>query len=149
MSLTYKVLTTTQPSRLHNLITVQPPPCAQIRNRDPFRLAETWIKIPLALQNFSTLIRPKSPYLASSKWSWQRLSVCRETVWKTFIRLPISASDLSFFKSSSIALQLSPKIHNSLNSTHFACNNGFIFDEHLTFSDQVSSFSKSCYYYIR
>ena len=26
---------------------------------------------------------------------------------------------------------------------------GFIFDEHLTFSDQISSVSKSCYYHIR
>ena len=42
------------------------------------------------------------------------------------------------------------KIHNSsLNTTHSARNLGFIFDEHLTFSDQISSVSKSCYYHIR
>ena len=42
------------------------------------------------------------------------------------------------------------KIHNSsLNITHSARNLGFIFDEHLTFSDQISSVSKSCYYHIR
>ena len=41
-------------------------------------------------------------------------------------------------------------IHNSsLNITHSARNLGFIFDEHLTFSDQISSVSKSCYYHIR
>jgi len=42
------------------------------------------------------------------------------------------------------------KIHNSsLNTTpHPFCNIGFIFDEHLTFSGQISSLSKSCYYYI-
>jgi len=42
------------------------------------------------------------------------------------------------------------KIHNSsLTTTHSARNLGFIFDEHLTFSDQISALSKSCYYHIR
>jgi len=42
------------------------------------------------------------------------------------------------------------KIHNSsLNTTHSARNLGFIFDEHLTFSDQIFALSKSCYYHIR
>jgi len=37
------------------------------------------------------------------------------------------------------------KIHNSsLNTTHSACNLGFIFDEHFTFSDQISAISKAC-----
>ena len=35
-----------------------------------------------------------------------------------------------------------------LNATHAAGNLGLIFDEHLTFSDQISSVSKSCYYCI-
>jgi len=42
------------------------------------------------------------------------------------------------------------KINNSsLTTTHSARNLGFIFDEHLTFSDQISSVSKYCYYNIR
>jgi len=42
------------------------------------------------------------------------------------------------------------KIHNSsLNITHSARNLEFIFDEHLTFSDQISAISKPCYYHIR
>jgi len=42
------------------------------------------------------------------------------------------------------------KIHNSsLNTTHSARNLGFIFDEHLTFSDQISAISKACNYHIR
>jgi len=42
------------------------------------------------------------------------------------------------------------KMHNSsLNTTHSARNLGFIFDEHLTFSDQISAISKACYYHIR
>jgi len=40
------------------------------------------------------------------------------------------------------------KIHNSLNTTHSARNLGFIFDEHLTFSDQISAISKACYYHL-
>jgi len=42
------------------------------------------------------------------------------------------------------------KIHNSsLNTTHSARNLGFIVDEHLTFSDQITDISKACYYHIR
>jgi len=42
------------------------------------------------------------------------------------------------------------KINNSsLNTTHSARNLGFIFDEHLTFSDQIFALSKSCYSHIR
>jgi len=47
-------------------------------------------------------------------------------------------------------LQQLAKINNSsLNTTHSACNHGFIFDEHLTFSDQISALSKSCYSQVR
>ena len=38
------------------------------------------------------------------------------------------------------------KINSSLTTTHSTRNLGFIFDEHVTFSDQISSVSKSCYY---
>jgi len=42
------------------------------------------------------------------------------------------------------------KIHNSsLDTSHSARNIGFIFDKHLTFSDQITSLSKTYYYYIR
>ena len=42
------------------------------------------------------------------------------------------------------------KIRNSsLNTSRSACNLDFIFDENLTFSDQISSLSKSCYSHIR
>ena len=39
------------------------------------------------------------------------------------------------------------KIHLKLGNHHFTL--GFIFDEHLTFSDQISAISKACYYHIR
>ena len=45
--------------------------------------------------------------------------------------------------------QLSKIDNSSLNTTHSARNLGFIFDENLTFSDQISSLSKSCYSHIR
>jgi len=42
------------------------------------------------------------------------------------------------------------KIYNSLlDTSHFARNLGFIFDEHLTFSERITSLSKACYYHIR
>jgi len=44
--------------------------------------------------------------------------------------------------------QLSKIDKSSLNTTHSARNLGFIFDENLTFSDQISSLSKSCYSHI-
>jgi len=41
------------------------------------------------------------------------------------------------------------KLHNCpIETTHSARNLGIIFDEHLTFSDQISSLSKSCYSHI-
>ena len=46
-------------------------------------------------------------------------------------------------------LQQLAKINtSSLITTHSARNLGFIFDEHLTFSDQISALSNSCYYHI-
>jgi len=41
------------------------------------------------------------------------------------------------------------KIQDSLSLQPTARNLGFIFDEHLTFSDQITALSKSCYYHIR
>ena len=48
-----------------------------------------------------------------------------------------------------LSKQLAKINNSSLTTTHSARNLGFIFDEHLTFSDQISSVSKSCYYHIR
>ena len=42
--------------------------------------------------------------------------------------------------------QLDKIPNSSLDTTHSARNLGFIFDEHLTFSDQISAISKACYY---
>jgi len=68
--------------------------------------------------------------------------------WMTANLLTLNSSKTEFlligFK------QQLAKIHNSsLNCTHSARNLGFIFDEHMTFSDQMSTLSKSCYTHIR
>ena len=44
--------------------------------------------------------------------------------------------------------QLSKIDNSSLDITHSARNLGFVFDEYLTFSDQISTLSKSCYSHI-
>ena len=48
-----------------------------------------------------------------------------------------------------LSKQLAKINNSSLTTTHAPRNLGFISDEHLTFSDQISSVSKSCYYHIR
>jgi len=48
-----------------------------------------------------------------------------------------------------LSKQLAKINNSSLTTAHSARNLGFIFDEHLTFSGQISSVTKSCYYHIR
>ena len=66
--------------------------------------------------------------------------------WMTANLLTLNSSKTEF-----IGLKnQSAEIHNSsLDTSHSARNLGFIFDEHLTFSDQITSLSKACYYHIR
>jgi len=68
--------------------------------------------------------------------------------WMTANLLTLNSSKTEFLL---IGLkQQLAKIHNSsLNCTHSARNLCFIFDEHVTFSDQISTLSKSCYTHIR
>ena len=68
--------------------------------------------------------------------------------WMTSNLLTLNTSKTQFLLIG-LKLQLA-KIQNcTLNTTHSARNLGFIFDEHLTFSDQISAISKSCYSHIR
>jgi len=68
--------------------------------------------------------------------------------WMSANRLTLNSSKTEFLIIG-LKQQLS-KIDNSLlSATHSARNIGVIFDEHLTFSDQISSPSKSCYSHIR
>jgi len=71
----------------------------------------------------------------------------RISSWVTANLLTVNSSKTEFLLVG-LSKQLA-KINNSLlTTTHAARNLGFIFDEHLTFSDQISSVSKSCYYHI-
>ena len=47
-----------------------------------------------------------------------------------------------------LSKQLAKINNSSLTTTHSARKLGFISDEHLAFSDQISSVSKSCYYHM-
>jgi len=67
--------------------------------------------------------------------------------WMTANLLTLNSSKTEFLHIG-LSKQLA-KINSSLITTHTARKLGFIFDEHLTFSDQTSSVSKSCYYHIR
>ena len=72
------------------------------------------------------------------------------TSWMTSNLLSINSSKTEFLLIG-LKQQLS-KIHNSstsIDTTQSASNLGFIFDEHLSFSDQISALSKSCYHVIR
>jgi len=67
--------------------------------------------------------------------------------WMTANLLNLNSSKIEFLLIG-LKKQLD-KIHNFSLNTANSARNGFMFDEHLTFSDQISAISKACYYYIR
>jgi len=72
------------------------------------------------------------------------------TSWMTSNLLSLNSSKTEFLLIG-LKWQLS-KIHNSstsIDTTQSACNLGFIFDKHLSFFDQISALSESCYHHIR
>ena len=72
------------------------------------------------------------------------------TSWMTSNLLSLNSSKNEFLLIG-LKCQLS-KIHNSstsIDTTQSALNLGFIFDEHFSFSDQISALSKSCYHHVR
>ena len=68
--------------------------------------------------------------------------------WMTANLLTLNSSKTEFLLIG-LKQQLSKIQDCSLTTTHSTRNLGFIFDEHLTFSDQITALSKSCYYHIR
>jgi len=75
-------------------------------------------------------------------------AVQQVSFWMSANFISVNSSKTEFFIIG-LKQQLS-KIHNSsFNTTRSACKLGFIFDEHLTFSDQISSLSKPYYSHIR
>jgi len=65
--------------------------------------------------------------------------------WMTANLLTLNTSKIDFFL---IGLKQQLANNCSIETTHSARNLEIIFDEHLTFSDQISSLSKSCYSHI-
>ena len=72
----------------------------------------------------------------------------RSSSWMTADLLTLNSSKTEFLLIG-LSNQLAKINNSSVTTTHSARNLGFIFDEHLTFSDQISSVSKACYYHIR
>jgi len=68
--------------------------------------------------------------------------------WMTVNLLTLNSSKTEFFLIG-LKKQLDKTHNSSFNTNHSARNLGFVFDEHLTFSDQISAISKACYYHIR
>jgi len=68
--------------------------------------------------------------------------------WMTANLLTLNSSKTEFLLIG-LPQQLAKIKTSSLITTHSARNLGFIFDEHLSFSDQISALSKYCYYHIR
>jgi len=75
-----------------------------------------------------------------------RVVPCGECLRSSLLTLNSSKTDFLLI---GLKNQLA-KIHNSsLDTSHSACNLSYIFDEHLTFADQITALSKACYYHIR
>jgi len=67
--------------------------------------------------------------------------------WMTANALILNSSKIVFLLVG-LSQQLAKVNTSSLITTHSARKLGFIFDEHLTFSDHISALSRSCYYVI-
>ena len=85
-----------------------------------------------------------------------RLALHKISDWMSANLLTLNPSKTEFLllglpqqlsKLNSPVLDLSPQ--TTIQPSHAARNLGFIFDHHLTFSDQISSLSKSCFNHIR
>ena len=70
-----------------------------------------------------------------------------------FINCKITESEVLLIIGSKVISGLKQQLAKisfcSLDTAHSARNLGFIFDEHISFSDQISALSKSCYSHIR
>ena len=92
---------------------------------------------------FPLLLSIKFPLQHHSQTALQQISS-----WMTANLLTLNSSKTEFLLIG-LKQQLSKIQDCSLTTTHFAGYLGFIFDEHITFSDQITAFSESCYYHIR
>jgi len=88
-----------------------------------------------------------------SGFSGLHSNITHKTLYNRSLPILANLLTLNFPKTDILLIRLQqqlPTIHDfSLTTTHSARNLGFIFDEHLTLSDQISALYKSCYYHIR
>ena len=99
----------------------------------------------LTMHNFSAL--SVHLFFDSSVTQLQH-SLQQISSWMTANLLTVNSSKTEFLLIG-LPQQLAKINTSSLVTTHSARNLGFILDEHLTFSNQISALSKSCYYHIR
>jgi len=104
----------------------------------------------------TSLLFSFSPPSFNSSMTHLQNSLQRISSWMTANLLTLNSYKTefvaySFDSKSNLTKYTTPhKIHNSsLNNTHSTPNLGFIFDQHLTFSDQISTTSKVSYYHTR
>jgi len=108
----------------------------------PFPLTITFTQMTQLFFSFHPCTQLSLKHFSSLKRSSIHLS------WMTANLLTLNSSKTEFLLIG-LKNQL-VKLHNSpLDTSHSARNLGFISDEHLTFSDQMTSLSKACYYDIR
>ena len=86
-------------------------------------------------------------FAPSSSWSIDHLqnALNRISSWITANPPTLNSSNTEFLLTG-LSKHLAKSHNSSINTTHSDWNISFIFDKHLTFSDQISSVSKSCYY---
>ena len=88
------------------------------------------------------------PSLFDSSISQLQHSLRQISPWMTANLLTLKSSKTEFLLIG-LPQRLNKINTSSLITTHSVRNLAFIFDEHLTFNDQISALCKSCYYHIR
>jgi len=115
------------------------PPLSLLRSL-PFPLTTTFMQITLNssfhLVNFDSSI-----------------SHLQDTLHQISSWMTANLLTLNYSRSEFLLIELEDQLANlhnsSLDTSHSARNLGFISDEHLTFSDQITALSRACYYHIR
>ena len=154
-STNFTVCTLNIHSILHPLRSVALSDFIDAHNLDLFCLTETWIR-HLLLLNFPltttfmqmTLSCPSlSSHSTDSSISHLQNAFQHISSWITANLLTINSLKTEFLLIG-LKNQLAKVHSSSLDTSHSARNLGFIFDEHLTLSDQITSLSKACYYHV-
>ena len=108
----------------------------------PFPLTTTFMQMTLSFSSLSTHSTLAQAFLA--------LKTLFNRSLPGWLLIFLLLTPLRLNSCSSDSKNQLAKIHSySLDTSHSAQNLGFIYDERLTFSDQITALSKTCYYHIR